>query len=83
MARHYAYMKKVAKGYEPKTYVEASQDAKGQSAMEDEMRALAVNETWDLVNPPRHYKLIRCKRMYNVDGSVNRYKAQSVAKSYV
>ena len=43
--------------------------------MEAEMRALAVNETWDLVDPPRHYKTIKCKWVYqvkySVDGLVN------------
>ena len=54
--------------------------------MEEEMRALDSNETWDLVDPPRHCKPIGCKWVYkvkyNVDGSVNRYKAQLVAKGY-
>ena len=54
--------------------------------MEEEMRALDVNKTWDLVDPPRHYKPIGCKWIYkvkyNADGSVNRYKARLVAKGY-
>ena len=54
--------------------------------MEEEMRALDSNETWDLVDPPRHCKPIGCKWVYkvkyNADGSVNQYKAQLVAKGY-
>ena len=44
--------------------------------MEEEMRALDANDTWDLVDPPRHCKPIGCKWVYkvkyNADGSVNR-----------
>ena len=54
--------------------------------MEAEMRALAVNETWDLVDPPRHYKTIKCKWVYqvkySVDGLVNWYKFRLEAKGY-
>ena len=45
-------MKKVAEVSEPESYVEASQDAKWQSAMEEEMHALTDNDTWDPVDPP-------------------------------
>ena len=72
---------------EPESYAEASQDVKWQSSMEEEIRALAVNETWDLVDPPRHCKPIGCKWVYkvkyNVDDTINRYKARLVAKGYV
>ena len=54
--------------------------------MEDEMRALAINDTWDLVDPPQHRKSIWYqwvyKVKYNIDGSFNRYKARFVAKYY-
>ena len=54
--------------------------------MEEEMHALAENETSDLVDAPKGIKLIGCrwvyKVMYNTDGSVNRYKARLVAKDY-
>ena len=54
--------------------------------MEEEMHALAENETWDLVDAPKGVKPIKCrwvyKVKYNTDGSVNRYKARLVAKGY-
>ena len=54
--------------------------------MEEEMRASANNETWDLVEPPWYYKSISCKWVYmvkyNADTSINRYKAWLVAKGY-
>ena len=47
--------------------------------MNEEMQALRKNETWDLVPTSSHKKAIGCrwiyKIKYNVDGSVNRYKA--------
>ena len=50
------------------------------------MRALAENETWDLVDTLKCVKLIGCrwvyKVKYNVDDSINRYKARLVAKGY-
>ena len=45
-------MTKVAEVRKLESYVEASQDVKWQSTMEEEMWAIAVNETWDLVDPP-------------------------------
>ena len=57
--------------------MEASKDAKWQEAMED---------TWDLVDPPENYKPIDCmwvyKLKYNADGLVNKYKTILVAKGY-
>ena len=56
------------------------------SAMEEEMRALDPNDTWNLVDRPWHSKQIGCKWVYevkfNADGSINRYKAKLVAKGY-
>ena len=45
-------MTKVAEVHELESYAEESQDAKWRSTMEEEMWAIAVNETWDLVDPP-------------------------------
>ena len=45
------------------------------TAMEEEMHALAENETWDLVDAPKGVKPIGCRW-------VNRYKARLVAKGY-
>lgn len=52
--------------------------------MEEEMRALEKNQTWELVDLPRGKKLVgsRCVYTikYNLDGSVARHKARLVAK---
>jgi hypothetical protein len=50
------------------------------------MRALAENETWNLVDTRKGVKPIGCKWVYkikyNTDDSINRYKAWLVAKGY-
>ena len=52
-----------------------AKDANWCTAMEEEMRALAENETWDLVDAPNGMKLIGrrwvYKVKYNTNGSVN------------
>ena len=86
MAHHYAYMTRVEEVREPDNYTEAVKDAIWRAAMEEEMHALAENETWDLVDAPKGVKPIGCrwvyKVKYNTNGSVNRYKARLVAKGY-
>ena len=49
MVHHYAYMMLVAEVHDPESYTEATKDANWRAAMEEEMRALAENKTWDLV----------------------------------
>jgi hypothetical protein len=75
MAHHYAYMTRVAEVRELESYAEAAEDANRRAAMEEEMHALAENETWDLVNAPTGVKPIGCKWVYkikyNSDGSIN------------
>lgn len=52
--------------------------------MEEEIRALAKNETWDLVPKPMEVEPVSCKWVYKlkrkVDGSIERYKARIVAR---
>ena len=45
MAHHYAYMTRVAEVREPESYAEAANDANWHAAMEEEMHAVAENET--------------------------------------
>ena len=86
MAHHYAYMARVVEMRELESYVEAAKDANWCATIEEEMRALAENETRDLVDAPKGVKLIGCrwvyKVKYNTKGSVNRYKARLVVKGY-
>jgi hypothetical protein len=54
--------------------------------MDEEMVALDVNVTWELVALPKDKKTNGCKWVYkikhNADGSMRRYKARLVAKGY-
>ena len=79
-------MTKVAKIRETESYAEAAHGAKWSAAIEEEMHALAKNDTWDLVDAPKGGKTIKCKWAYkvkyNIASSINKYKARVVAKGY-
>ena len=55
--------------------------------MNEEMQALSKNETWDLIPHSPHKKAIGCrwiyKVKYNVENSINNYKACLLVKGYV
>jgi hypothetical protein len=54
--------------------------------MDEDMAALDVIATWELVALPEDKKKKRCKWVYNikhnVDGSMSRYKTRLVVKGY-
>jgi hypothetical protein len=79
-------MVKAIQEVEPTCFEQAIGNPKWDNAMDDEMVALDVNATWELVALPQDNKAIGCKWVYkvkhNVDGSVRRYKARLVAKGY-
>nr|KYP62375.1 Retrovirus-related Pol polyprotein from transposon TNT 1-94 [Cajanus cajan] len=54
--------------------------------MEEELKMIEKNQTWQLVDRPSHKKAIGVKWVYrtkfNPDGSVNKYKARLVVKGY-
>ena len=54
--------------------------------MNEEMRALEKNETWEIVEKPKDKKAVGCRWIYTVkyqfDGTLDRYKARLVAKGY-
>ena len=78
MAHHYAYMTHVAEVRELECYVDASNDANWHAAMEEEMHALAENETWDLVYAPKCVKPIGCRWVYKV-----KYKVKPIGCRWV
>ena len=74
---------------EPRNVFEAlSYPAKGEwiKAMEEEMTSMRSNHVWELVNLPKGHKAIRNKWVLKIkqraNGSIKRYKARLVAKSY-
>ncbi|GJU33044.1 ribonuclease H-like domain-containing protein [Tanacetum coccineum] len=67
----------------PKSHFHALQDPNWKQVMCDEYKALIDNNTWVLVPRPPNVNIISSiwlyKHKYNVDGSLNRYKARLVA----
>ena len=87
MSHHYLYMAKVKQDVEPMSYESAAGNVHyWEKAMDEEMAALDVNHTWDLVPLPSGKKAIGCKWVYKIthkaNGSIERYKARLVAKGY-
>jgi len=86
VAHHYAYMVKVIQEVEPTCFKQALGNPKWDNAMDEEMAALDVNATWELVALPKDKKTIGHKWVYkvkhNADGSMNIYKTKFVAKGY-
>ena len=72
--------------FEPASIKKALQDPQWLHAMKEEFSALIKNQTWTLVELPFHKALIDSKWVfhvkYNLDGSINKYKAHLVAKGY-
>lgn len=71
---------------EPGYYNEAATDPNWIEAMQEELKMIEKNQTWDLVNRPQHKKVIGVKWVYktklNADGSINKHKARLVVKGY-
>ena len=67
-------------------FEEAVKDKMWKAAMDDEIKAIEKNKTWELVEPPEGCKPIDVKWVYkkklNAQGDVDRYKARLVAKGY-
>ncbi|KAH9650374.1 protein kinase domain-containing protein [Citrus sinensis] len=70
----------------PNSVQEALKDPKWKATMNDEMRSLQKNQTWELVDLPQGKKPVGCRWIYTIkykaDGSIERYKARLVAKGY-
>lgn len=72
---------------EPWDFSEAKDTQEWVLACEDEIKSIAKNKCWDLVDLPVGVKPIGLKWVFklkrNPDGSINKYKARLVAKGYV
>jgi hypothetical protein len=70
----------------PKSYREALSHPGWRKAMEEEMHALDLNHTWDLVHKPTGTSIVGCRWVFTVkqnpDGTVDRLKARLVAKGF-
>jgi hypothetical protein len=65
---------------------ETSTNPLWQAAMKEELDALHKNNTWDMVDLPPEESVVGCKWVYKIktcsDGTVDRYKARLVARSF-
>ncbi|WJZ85282.1 hypothetical protein VitviT2T_004827 [Vitis vinifera] len=70
----------------PNSVQEALADPRWKVAMNEEMKSLQNNETWELVECPPGKKPVGCCWIYTVkykaDGSIELFKARLVAKGY-
>ncbi|KAJ0599630.1 putative RNA-directed DNA polymerase [Helianthus annuus] len=73
-------------GTDPISYEEASKDSRWIEAMDKEIESINKNQTWVLVDPPKHQKPIGVKWIYKTKydekGNVDKYKARLVVKGY-
>ena len=70
----------------PGTIEDALAVPEWKNAVLEEMRALEKNDTWSLVELPQGKGVIECKPVFTIkvrpNGSIERYKAQLVAKGF-
>ncbi|KAL5538951.1 hypothetical protein UlMin_045173 [Ulmus minor] len=70
----------------PNSVQEALANKRWKAAMDEEMKSLQKNETWELVDRPAGKKPVGCQWIYTVkyqaDGTIERFKARLVAKGY-
>jgi len=76
----------LSSGVEPRSYQKASLSPCSVEAMKDEIEALKLNNTREIVDTLAGVKPIGCKCFYKIkrksNGSVERYKARLVAKGF-
>ena len=70
----------------PNSVQEALADPRWKDAMNEEMKSLQKNETWELVDRPLGKKPVGCRWVYTVkhkaDGTIEHFKARLVAEGY-
>lgn len=86
-SKYYAFVSKLDNSLiEPKNVHEALTLLKWRDAIQEEIRALEKNEIWELTDLPPAKCKVECKWIfttkYNLDGSVNRYKARLMVKGF-
>ncbi|RDX84293.1 hypothetical protein CR513_34673, partial [Mucuna pruriens] len=73
--------------FEPECYEEASNKEVWVKAMEEEIKMIKKNNTWELVDCPHGKDVIRVKWIYKtkvyLDGTIQKHKARLVAKEEV
>lgn len=85
-SKHKAFTTSLSVEKEPSSFAEAVCDPKWRLAMQQKLDALKEYGTWSLQSLPPDKQPIGCKWVSKIkfrsDGTVERYKAQLVAKGY-
>ena len=72
--------------FEPKGFKSTAKNPAWLAAMDDEMKAIQINHTWDLVPRPSNANIVGSKWVFRTkflyDGSIKCFKAHLVAKGY-
>lgn len=73
-------------GVELESYEEAQSNEVWVKAMEEEMRMIEKNQTWELTDYPQGKNVIDVKWIYKIkfkaDGSIQKHKARLVARGF-
>ncbi|KAF7808226.1 sacsin isoform X2 [Senna tora] len=81
-----AFVSNLDKEVIPTNIHEALQHPRWKEAVNEEIKALQKNETWELTHLPPDKHPVGCKWIFNIkykaDGSIERYKARLVARGY-
>jgi len=81
-----SFVMSISSHIEPNTYSEAVKYDCGRKAIQCKISALESNQTWEIVLLSKNKTVIGCKWVfkikYNVDETIERYKARLVVKGY-
>ncbi|XP_058742287.1 uncharacterized mitochondrial protein AtMg00820-like [Vicia villosa] len=82
--QHKAYLVTITSDDGPKSYSQAAKHEIWKEAMAQEIKALEVNETWEITILSEGRKVIGCKWVYMIKrkaiGEIEKYKARLVEK---
>ncbi|KAI9194923.1 hypothetical protein LWI28_010161 [Acer negundo] len=82
----YSFIANISEIQVPKDIHEALRSPEWKKAVYDEMKALEKNQTWEMSALPSGKRIVGCKWIFTVKhkavGSVERFKAQLVAKGF-
>ena len=86
-AHHTHYICQISENHEPQTYKQAIKFPHWKQAIQDELTAMDLNNTWTITQLPPNKKPITCKWLFklklNYDGTVAKHKARLVACAFI